>query len=238
MTNIDKWISLICGNIIYAGTNSRGFFNSTLKDPHLLLKLVTQERSYFPDWVRQYFSGIDLTGNTRTINLSALDLNRVNFSFSNLVHCDFSNAYLYNANFAGCRLHFCEFSEAYLRGAKFENAQINNYSQFALANIEQSIYFPYSLAEKAMHKQRHSRGVDRNLLGILVNYGSDITYISHFDDVEALNFGEHMGHLLRSGFKDEIWSLEEIKSSFKIENPLILKAFEQGLENSLFKSFE
>lgn len=114
--NIDKWLSLLVGNILY--NNQTRLFNSTIDHPEIFFNIM-KDWSYMyetatPTWANDYFKGIDISKNNSLLTVSNLEMHDIDFSFST-----FSKLIFKNCSFTNIKFDSCSFLEFELRGDVF-----------------------------------------------------------------------------------------------------------------------
>ncbi|WP_108060942.1 hypothetical protein [Poseidonibacter lekithochrous] len=122
--NIDKYLSILVGNILYNDKTKHKFFNSTIKDSKVFFELINEWSYRFnfqslPIWVSQYFLGINTKGTEMKI-IHNINLSNINFSYSNFENMNIFQAYIYTCNFNNCT-----FNNFYIKATRIVNTSFN-----------------------------------------------------------------------------------------------------------------
>ena len=243
VSNIDKWIILVCANILYNEESKGNWFNSSLKSFNVIFDLIKPAQGSTPYWARGYFVGINMKDNNFPVSLYLTDLNNFDFSNSYLKGVSFSRSMLYDANFKNCTLNFCSFGMSYIRDANFENTTIYPYFTFAISQIDQGLLFPYVLAEKS-HNQSLKELDGRKLYedesfvlldipGILSNTGDERAFFRYYGDNDLEDIAGFFGNLLKYGFSTNLWTKDEILDAFIIKDAKGKMKFDSLLSEKL-----
>ena len=160
--NIDKWLALIAGNILFTNENEQKFFNSTLTKPTNLLEML-RSWSYIknvaaPRWATDYFQGLILKGGVEKVQtglfdlffqhshaLSLLDLSFIDFSYSEFNEVSFKYSQIEKAKFNNCIFNNCTFDHVQITMCDFKNITINGRLGCSGACFFPSIFLPKEL---------------------------------------------------------------------------------------------
>ncbi len=111
--NIDKWMALLVGNILYNDIKSNQFFNSTVNSAELFFNMMKDWNYIYntvsPNWAYKYFQGINTSNLKDKIIIN-------NLSFENII---FSNSYLNNIVFSNCNFDNCNFNNSSFISSSF-----------------------------------------------------------------------------------------------------------------------
>jgi len=123
--NIDKWLALLVGNILYNNEKKEEYFNSTLGNYHSLFDLIrnwnyTSINDSTPFWAKSLFKGIRMDSNSEEYNLSNVNISGINFS-----HSVFKNINLSSSKLSGCIFEEVEFTDVDLSFCDLTNSRFS-----------------------------------------------------------------------------------------------------------------
>ncbi len=106
--NIDKWLALLVGNILYTNVEKRIFFNGMVNTPEVFFEMM-KDWSYIytaaaPQWACDFFKGIVTENSNKRIEIEHIDMIEIDFSFS-----IFQDIIIRNCNFYSCNFNVCKF---------------------------------------------------------------------------------------------------------------------------------
>lgn len=240
IADIDKYIALVCGNLLFNKKESDTWFNGKLNNPIKLFDLIIQGSrgdEGLPIWARNYFSGINFENNRKLVRLSFLRLWEVDFSNSKLKGILFNHSNLNGANFSNCEFVSCDFGFCEINRTDFSGSKISNYSRLALAKMLQGVNFPYLLAEKAWRSKLKivddRDEADLQSKGIFSNFGDSITVVDNIDEQSFEEFAIDFINLVEHGYNQDVWTKEDIIGSIKFKNDLFSRKFRTLVEDNL-----
>lgn len=160
--NIDKWLTLIAGNVLFTNENEQKFFNSTLSKPTNLLEMLRSWRYIknvsAPQWATGYFQGLNLKGVGEKVqrsfwnsisqpehDLSLLNLSNFDFSYSEFDEVSFRYSQLDGAKFNNCIFNDCIFDDASMMLCDFNNITINGFLSLSGACFIPALFIPKKL---------------------------------------------------------------------------------------------
>lgn len=187
---IDKWISLVVGNLLYNDIPSKRFFNERLKEKAAVLFELIKEWNFSfdsptPNWGKDLFRGINYPIESEMLRFSVLNFSGVDFSYSRLANIVFSWCHCIETNFdyvAFNNVAF-EFSRLWLatfHKASFESVRISDSEvglRFVLPKILlKSLDMSYSFFEEPLKislqgsprvpKERWESFIDHSVRGL------------------------------------------------------------------------
>ncbi|WP_339756128.1 SMEK domain-containing protein [Algoriphagus aquimarinus] len=178
---IDKWLSLIAGNLIVTDVSSGNFFNSSI-DPKCLFNMIRNwnyTKGNVSQWMFDLFMGIDMKDNSDTIYYDYLNINGLNFSFSYIKKLILKNSQIRGCNFSNSSFEFFEIEESDISYSIFDNISvikeedvyrvngISGYFSLSFCFFSQGVLFPRKLNDLL-------KGTTHGI----VNFGSDYCVIN------------------------------------------------------------
>lgn len=160
--NIDKWLALIAGNVLFTNENEQKFFNSTLEKPTNLLEML-RGWSYIksvaaPRWATDYFQGLILKGGGEKVQpnlsdffvqasheLSLLNLSFFDFSYSEFNEVSFRHSKVNKAKFNNCTFNDCFFDYVPIVACNFKNIKSSGRLSFSGAYFFPGMLVPNKL---------------------------------------------------------------------------------------------
>lgn len=132
--DIDKWLALLAGNILYNDIHNRVFFNSKIENVGCLFEMM-KNWNYFsdsaaPKWAKNLFMGIDMAKNKDEIVIKHLRLEELNFSFSKLENLTFKFSNLHQLRFKNSTLINFRADYCHLYLNRFEQTSLIGNSHF------------------------------------------------------------------------------------------------------------
>ncbi|MDM8568969.1 hypothetical protein QUF50_05565, partial [Thiotrichales bacterium HSG1] len=153
--DIDRWLALLVGNVLYNDEKEKQFFNGKIKDARNLFDLIVNwnhfARDSAPDWGKRLFQGIDMRGNDEIINLNSLNLMELNLSSSYLKNIGAGNANMIFINMNNCSFESVDMKFATLFNADLSNIVFSKKLNLHYTNILLYVLIPMLLAEKFRH---------------------------------------------------------------------------------------
>ncbi|PJE39863.1 MAG: hypothetical protein CUR32_11415 [Flavobacterium sp.] len=135
--SMDKWLALIVGNTLYNNFKDQKnikLFNTDYKINFNFLFDMLKNWNYassyaLPFWARELFKGLDMTDNEVILDLSHVNFDEVDFSYST-----FKNIRSWGANWSRTKLEYCSFENVNFITSLFLNTSITNIK--SLENFE------------------------------------------------------------------------------------------------------
>lgn len=234
--NIDKWYSLILGNLLKNDIEEKIFFNSDLSSS-IIFNLINDWNThddYLPYWSENLFMGINMLKNDNresyhlnlyNVNFSYSYLKKINLRDSNLINCNFSNCTFENIQFYKCDISRSNFDNINIIGKSEDDIHIGGRLNILFCFIAQGILFPEKL----------NNVLKGNKYG-LVNFGSKYTIIGDthitFVEEEIIPLKGIFKYILLEGNNSDFiisaFKFEKIQGNKKIE--LEFQKFIQELE--------
>ncbi len=218
--DIDKWLALLVGNILYNNEREKQYFNSTIPDFDYFFEMIRNWNYYSitdssPYWAKQLFKGINMDNNQDEYNLSHANLTGLDFSYSKLKLLNLSASRL-----GGCKFRHVAFEDVDMSFCELTNAQISNIQyikgifDIGFCILSPEIFFPPQLARKFY---------DSGFMG----YQKSFIPESGFSTVAQI-FGTLKG-LLEYGIKHNLFSKDEISTWFRFETSHLEDLFKRYL---------
>lgn len=226
-TDIDKWLSLILGNILYTDIDKNRFFNQNIINTNNFFEMIKNwnysNNESAPTWAQQAFIGIKMKQNI-DIHLSNISIGNINFSYSEL-----KNLYMTPYNTFGAIFDYCIFDNVSmissdLRKTSFNDVTIINGFDIAFSTLEQYLFIPPRLAEIL-----RKLNTDTPESGTYVNYGDENILISYDADVANRIFNTLKG-LFIVCLKEGELRISDIKSFFKYKDHSIKEKLESFID--------
>lgn len=224
-TDIDKWLSLVLGNLLETDVSEKRFFNAHLSHSENLFEMICNwnySRQWSaPYWAHEYFNGIQMKNDVE-IDLSNLRLDFIDFSYSLL-----QNLYLYNiislgASFNECTLNNVSLSSSKLINVKFDNVDILDQGLYVnFAQIYHGILMPNPLA--------HCLGEMSSLESDSMhhNFVHNKIFLNFSDDYDTSNMiFDTLKGLLQFGLNKNFFTIKDIKSWFRYSKKQDKQKFE------------
>ena len=242
--DIDKWLSLVVGNLLGTDIGKMVFFNELLENTTNLFEMIRNwnytNKSSSPSWARNYFQGIKMNQESR-ISMESLNMANLDFSFSYLQNIEMYHSSICDTNFNNCTFKNVSMNNVDLRQATFDNINMTNEFDLdlSLSILAQYVFIPHQLADllRNMSKKNSMK---------MINYGYPKVFLSG-DSYRGKNavvmddYLDELEHIFRTlngllifGLKKNLFNLKEIKSWFEYENEEVKKRFEaliNGLKN-------
>lgn len=192
--DIDKWICLLCGNILKNRIDKLVFFNQSIPKAEKLFELIKNWNHFAGtstpgNWATGLFRGINMSNYSEPQrSYSGLNYSRIDFSYSLFKSIDFSESNLSMCNFEYCIFDTIDFRWSKLRGVKLQNSKIVNNSSFnmELCELDQGLQSPYTLCQKlyrinskTSEKALGSEWGKFQFFGLLSSFGNATSVISY-----------------------------------------------------------
>ncbi len=209
--DMDRWLALLAGNILYNDIDNERFFNGTIKNYEHLFDLIRNWNYAFglsaPLWGRDLFVGINMQPDNEGLNLSHLNFRGLDFSYS-----IFNNFTALHASFWICRFNNATFNQVTilqsdLYDARFQDIRSINRLRIELCDFGSGLLIPKGLYSAFLGDIR------------LVNFGDGICTIGidegPFDSLNDLFLP--LEGLLIYGLKKQLFTIADIKTWFRFE---------------------
>jgi hypothetical protein len=231
-TDIDKWLSLVIGNLLFTDINKKIFFNEKIENCENLFQLIKNwnysNNSSAPIWASKYFNGIKMNQNF-TINLNSLDVSNIDFSFSILNKLNLTNSNLERVKFNNCTLNIVDCSGSSICETFFDNITLVGNGRFeegfnlGFARLIQYVFIPNGIASCLLNLKAKGVSFQQHY----TNFGKDKIFLSNdFKHSEYLN---SLLNTLRGLFsfclKESFMTKEEIIELFEFESDLVKEKF-------------
>ncbi len=218
--NIDKWLALLVGNILYNNEKQQRYFNSTLNGCEKLFEMI-RNWNYFsisdssPFWAKSLFKGIRMDNNQDDYNFSNVNISGIDFSHSTLKNINLSSSKLSGCIFNDMVLENVDLSFCDLTNAKFSSIKsINGNLDLGFCQLSPEVFLPPQLARKFY---------DSGFMGNQKSYIPE----NGFSTIHQL-FDTILG-LLDYGIRNNLFSKEECSTWFHFETMHLESIFERKL---------
>lgn len=149
-SDMDRWLSLVLGNILYTDIEQKLFFNEKVVNAENFFTMIKNwnysNSASAPIWAREYFMGIQLNLEQYLMH-SNLSFIEIDFSYSKLQNLNLNRAFLYKTNFNNCSFDSVSMNSADVRKATFNNISIKNGLDIAFSTLGQYLFVPPRLAD-------------------------------------------------------------------------------------------
>lgn len=127
LIDIDKWFSLMVGNLIKTNVEERIFFNAKLEG-RILFDMIKNISclNFNPLWANSYFTGISMQNNNEVLAYEKLNCPGFDFSHSYLKNIIIRDSNLSFANFNNCVFDFFNLISTEIRQTFFEVIEIKS----------------------------------------------------------------------------------------------------------------
>lgn len=227
-TDIDKWLSLVLGNLLETNVSEKRFFNTRLSNPKNLFEMIRNwnySRDWSaPSWATDYFIGIKIK-NIHEMYFSNLNFSDIDFSYSFFHNFELGDTNLSSVSFNQCVFHNVFLSGCQLRDTTFNDINIlGEYFLIGFSQIRSGIFIPKCLAD-CFAEMCTIKSLSKN--GGYVNYGSSKTFLNFSNDHEVSSeiFNTLKG-LLQFGLNKRFFTIQNIKSWFDYEREEDRETFE------------
>ena len=183
-TDMDKWLSLVIGNLLFTDINNKMFFNEKIENCENLFQLIRNwnysNNSSSPTWASEYFNGIKMNQKF-TINLCSLDLSNIDFSFSSLNKLNLTNSNLERVKFNNCTLNIVNCAGSSICKTTFDNINLIGNGKFeegfdlGFAKLVQYVFIPNQIVSYLLNLKRGQEGLQRQY----INFGKDKIFLSN-----------------------------------------------------------
>lgn len=230
-TDIDKWLSLVIGNLLFTDIDNKMFFNEKIENCENLFQLIKNwnysNNSSSPIWASKYFNGIKMNQNF-TINLNSLDISDIDFSFSSLNKLNLSNSNLDRVKFNNCILNIVNCSGSSICETSFDNINLIGNGRFeegfnlGFAKLIQYVFIPNDIVTCLITLK--SIG---NFNEHYTNFGKNTIYLS--DNFKHFEYLDSLVNTLKGLFlfclKESFITKKEIIELFEFEDDAIKDKF-------------
>lgn len=210
-TDIDKWLSLVLGNILHTDIEQKIFFNELVENSNNFFEMIKNwsysNNSSSPKWASNYFIGIKMNQNIDKLAISH-NLDNIDFSYSTLKKLFVHSNSTYGIKFDYCILDEVSLYSADLRNSSFNDIIIKNGLDLPFSTLDQFLFTPPRLIEVL-----RKLGTAKNNIGTYVNAGDNTTYIS--EEIETEKIFSILKGLFTSCLKEKDLTIDEIKLFFK-----------------------
>lgn len=220
--NMDKWLALLVGNILYNNESKKKYFNSTIYKFNHLFEMIRNWNFYSindsaPFWAKSLFKGTKMDTDEEAFNFSHSNISGINFS-----HSKFKNINLSSSKLSGCIFGNVSFEDVDLSFSDLSNAQFKSIRSIAgnfdlgFSLLSPEVFLPPQLARKFY---------DSGFMGNQKSYIPD----GGFSTMNQL-FGTLEG-ILEYGITNELFSKEECSTWFQFETMHLEANFERKLSS-------
>lgn len=214
--NIDKWLALLVGNILYTDIKKRIFFNGIVNTPEVFFEMMknwsySYNSSAVPQWASNYFQGIKTEKMTEKIDINNINIMEINFSFSTFKNININNCHIYT-----CRFDFCEFLECHfyatIYGCSFDEIITLKDSFFVFKNDILSVelmrnFFPSNIGMSIERKPYITNSFHVYYADSDVDFDTD-------DDIYERRLRSIKG-FLAYGLKKRVFTVDEIIDAYE-----------------------
>ena len=222
--DIDRWIALVVGNILFNELENEKFFNAKVRNFAHLFDLIKNWNYVFgssaPSWGQGLFMGIDMSENEDIVDYSRRSFEAIDFSFTK-----FKNFRADASNWKYCLLSNNTFdcfdiNSSLLFGARLANIRkIKGKFGIGLSQFVPNVILPVGMASSLYSD--HFR---------YFNQGNTKCFISAFKEFHY-NIFDVLEGLFEYGFKNELFTVDEIKSWFQFETEENKKDFFEKVDS-------
>ncbi len=218
--NIDKWLALLVGNVLYNNETKREYFNSKISKIDNLFEMVRNWNYYSsndsaPFWAKPFFKGLDMSNNDDEYNYQHINISGIDFSNSNLKNLNLSSSKISGSIFRNVSFEDVDFSFSDLSNSQFSNIKaITGNLDLGFTMLNQGVFLPPQLAEKYF---------DSGFMGSHKCFIAE----SGFSTIHEI-FGTLEG-LLQYGIDNELFTGEECTSWFQFDNMNVEETFHRKL---------
>jgi hypothetical protein len=218
--NIDKWLALLVGNILYNNEKQSQYFNSTLDNYESLFEMI-RNWNYLsisdssPFWAKSLFKGIRMDNNIDDYNFSNVNISGINFSHSYLKNINLSSSKLSGCIFEDVTFEDVDLSFCDLTNSKFsEINSITGTIDLGFCQLSPEVFLPPQLARKFF---------DSGFMGNQKSYIPE----NGFSTIHQL-FATIQG-FLDFGIRNNLFVKEECSTWFHFETMHLESIFEKKL---------
>jgi hypothetical protein len=218
--NLDKWLALLVGNILYNDEKKNIYFNSTLNEYEPIFDMIRNWNFYSitdssPFWAKSLFKGINMTMNDEEYNFSFANVSGINFSHSYFKNINLSSSKLVGCVFEDVKFENVDFSFSDLTNSKFKSiVKIEGAFDLGFAVLSPEVFLPPQLAKKYYDS------------GFMGNQKSFIPE-SGFSNINQLF--ETLEGILEHGINIGLYSKDECATWFQFETMHLETLFERKL---------
>ncbi len=218
--NMDKWLALLVGNVLYNNEKKQTFFNSTILEYESLFNMIRNWNFYSitdssPFWAKSLFKGINMSLNDEDYNFSFANVSGINFSHSYFKNINLSSSKLVGCVFENTKFENVDFSFSDLTNSKFKFiAKIEGAFDLGFVVLSPEVFLPPQLAKKYYDS------------GFMGNQKSFIPE-SGFSTINQLF--ETLEGILDYGINNGIFSKDECATWFQFETMHLESLFERKL---------
>ncbi len=228
--DIDRWLALLVGNVLFNDENNQKFFNSKIENSEHLFDLIRNwnytSKSPAPVWASNLFQGIVMKTNKGEINLSCMNLTGLNFSHSYLYGIKAEDSILSKCKFNDVHFEDFDICNSTMWETTFHNVKaINGEFRIYFAQIIAGIHLPHELFYKL---NSHKSGIGLYKYIPFIHSSEDNykrTLLPTSDNIFIESLLRTLSGLLLYGMKKKLFTKEEIKSWFKYETKKIREEF-------------
>lgn len=230
-TDIDKWLSLVIGNLLFTDINNKMFFNEKIENCENLFQLIKNwnysNNSSSPTWASKYFNGIKMNQNF-TINLNSLSVSNIDFSYSYLNKLNLRNCNLDMVKFDNCTLNIVDCAGSSINESTFDSINLVGNGGFdegfnlGFTRLKQYVFIPNDIVTCLL-----SLVSIGNLNEHYVNFGKNKIFLSKdFEHSEYLNsLLNTLSGIFSFCLKKSFMTKEEIIELFEFEDDGIKNKF-------------
>lgn len=235
-TDIDKWLSLVLGNLLETNINSeeKQFFNARLSNPENLFEMIRNwnysQKDSAPFWANEYFNGIQMK------NTNEIDLRRSNCCFIDFSYSFLQNLSMSDSDVAEVTFNHCTFNNVSLTSSELQNTTFNNINilgevfYIGFSQIRYGVFIPRSLANSFLNISSIETVPDDEGYS---NIGYKKTFLN-FSKGEGESIANKIFNtlegLLQFGLNKNFFTLEEIKTWFEYKRKKDKEKFEALLD--------
>lgn len=190
--NIDKWLALVAGNILYNNEKENKFFNSTIKKINNLLDMIKGwnyiKNGAAPSWAVNFFQGITLNNQKEDAksdifgiapykrhNFSTLNLSGLDFSYSNFTDVSFIHSILIGSIFNNCTFANVDFGNATMFKTRFKDVKLKGRFDLSAAQFFPGLFIPNQIVNALSNDSLN------------ISFGSSVICYKHIDPFIAFD---------------------------------------------------
>jgi hypothetical protein len=126
--DMDKWLALLVGNKLFTRIDKGLFFNKMILDFKVFFEMIKDwnysNQTSCPNWAVDLFMGIDMLENNSFYTLEHLQLDKIDFSYSNFLMLNINFSNIHHNKFIGTSFQMVEFNYCHFYMTNYSNTII------------------------------------------------------------------------------------------------------------------
>lgn len=225
--NIDKWLALLVGNILYTDVDKYVFFNGMVNRPEVFFEMM-KDWSYIysissPYWASDFFIGLAIKSSDKRIEIRDINMVEMDFSFSIFHDID-----IRRCNIVDCKFNSCEFMSTDLFGNVYDTVFDD------IVSIKESLFiFRNEILSVALMSRffPSNRGVGNERKAFMTDtyhvYYADSDDNFDTEDNTFYNKFKSIKGFLKYGLKEKAFTVKEIIDAYEYNSDETRKRFIQ-----------